>query len=147
MAGMMIAGMMGVVLFMVTRGIAESLITKDMTGTEQFLFSAILPILVSVGTVFITIWMFSRSDEGATDENIMMRTKEEKEEEQSSLWSIREDVSSYPRATFRGRVIESSYQKGDTIMISPSVLKEEKIFSVVDKEKTIEKRGALTIRK
>lgn len=146
MAGMMIAGMMGVVLFMVTRGIVESLITKDMTGTEQFLFSAILPILVSVGTVFITIWMFSRSDEGATDENSMMITKEEKEEEQSSL-SIRENVSSYPRATFRGRVIEkelSSYQKGDTIMISPSISKEEK---TADKEIIVEKRGALTIRK
>lgn len=90
--------------------------------------------------------MFSRSDEGATDDSTM-RTKEEKKEEQSSLWNIREDVSSYPRATFRGRVIEkelSSYQKGDTMMISSSISKEEK---TADKEKTIEKRGALTIRK
>lgn len=39
MASMIIAGMIGVISFVVTRGIAESLITKDMTdwdGTISF---------------------------------------------------------------------------------------------------------------
>lgn len=148
MASMIIAGMIGVISFVVTRGITESLITKDMTGVEQFLFSVIFPMLVSLGAVFIVFWMSSIGGDATDDRNIV-RGKAERKEEQASLWNTRID-DSYPRATFRGRSIEkelSSYQKGDTITISPSMLKEEKIVSVVDEERIIEKRGALTIRK
>lgn len=150
MIGAMMAGIMGVIAFMVMKAIVGGLITKDMTSMEQLLFSTVIPILVSIGIMISTVWIMS-GGAGEKDKTIISTDENKDKEEQSSLWSIRDD-DSYPRATFRGRVVSDQstvpvpFQKGDMI-ISPSVQREEKTISVVDKELSTEKRGALTLRK